>query len=195
MKYTLKKSLSVILALITALSCFTLISLAADSTDLTYTVKSDGTAGVKSCSKTAEGAVVIPAIVKIKGKSYDVTSIENNAFEGCKKITSVSIAEGITSIGSRAFADCTELADVYIPQSLFMCQYTAFNGCKSVTIHCYSSNYQLFTVYGINHNLNIDILGGDEEGGASDGDSALTNIIVNLIKKIILAILSLFMTK
>ncbi len=194
MKCTFKKSLSVILASIIILSCFGVVCSAAGSDALTYIVKSDGTAGVKECSETAKGSVVIPAIVKIKGKSYDVTSIENNAFENCKDITTVSIAEGITSIGSKAFSNCTALTDVYMPESLVICQYTAFNGCETVTIHCYSSNYQLFTVYGINANLNIDILDSEGNGISGSGDSGITEAIVNLIKKIILAILSLFMT-
>ena len=42
-----------------------------------------------------------------------MTSIGNNAFEGCNNLATVNIGNGIESIGSKAFAQCTELKDVY----------------------------------------------------------------------------------
>ncbi len=192
MKKTLKKLLSVILALTMLSGCFVFSSSAVNSEYLTYTVKDDGTAEVKKCNAAAEGAVVVPSVVTIKKKSYDVTSIGDSAFEGCTEVTSVSISEGIKSIGARAFANCTGLKDVYVPQTLSLCQYNAFSGCGKLTVHCYSSNYQFFTVYGINSNISLDIVDGEDSG--SDG-SGLTGTIVDLIKNIILMILSLFLGK
>lgn len=193
MKNTLTKLIAVILALTMISGCFVFSSSAVNSEYLTYTVKEDGTAELKKCSANAEGAVVVPSVVTIKKKSYDVTSIGDSAFEKCNKVTSVSISEGIKSIGARAFANCSALTDVYVPQSLSLCQYNAFSGCGKLTVHCYSSNYQFFTVYGINTNLSIKLVDGEEGSGAGGEDSGLSGFILDLIRSIILMILGLFM--
>ncbi len=190
MKKTLKKLMAVMLALTLLSGCFIFSVSAVNSEYLTYTVKEDGTAEVKKCSADAEGAVVVPSVVTIKKKSYDVTSIGDSAFEDCSKVTSVSISEGIKSIGARAFADCTELKDVYVPQTLSLCQYNAFSGCGKITVHCYSSNYQFFTVYGINSNISIKLVDGEE---VDSEDSGMTGTIVDLIRNIILMILNFFL--
>ncbi len=190
MKKTLKKLMAVILALTLIFGCFVFSASAVNSEYLTYTVKDDGTAELKKCNADAEGTVVVPSVVTIKKKSYDVTSIGDSAFEDCSKVTSVSISEGVKSIGARAFADCTALTDVYVPQTLSLCQYNAFSGCGKITVHCYSSNYQFFTVYGINSNLSIKIVDGEE---ADSEGSGMTGTIIDLIRNIILMILSLFL--
>jgi len=190
MKKTLKKLMAVILALTLLTGCFIFSVSAVNSEYLTYAVKEDGTAELKKCSAEAEGAVVVPSVVTIKKKSYDVTSIGDSAFEKCSKVTSVSISEGIKSIGARAFADCTELKDVYVPQTLSLCQYNAFIGCGNITVYCYSSNYQFFTVYGINTNLSIKIVDGEDADGE---DSGMTGTIIDLIRSIILAIINIFL--
>ncbi|MEE1321431.1 MAG: leucine-rich repeat protein [Acutalibacteraceae bacterium] len=148
MKNTLKKLIAVILALTVISGCFVFSSSAVNSEYLTYTVKEDGTAELKKCSTKAEGAVVVPSVVIIKKKSYDVTSIGDSAFEKCSKVTSVSVSEGIKSIGARAFADCTALTDVYVPQTLSLCQYNAFRvviKLRSTAIH-QIINFLPFTV-------------------------------------------------
>lgn len=195
MKKSLKKLISLALTFILCFGCFGIIGFAASDV-LTYAVTGDGTAEVVKCDEDAEGAIVIPSVVEIKGTSYNVSAIAESAFENCTSVASVSIAEGITSIGSRAFANCTALTDVYVPASLSVCQYTAFNGCGTVTVHCYSSNYQFFTVYGLNQNLKIDIIDSEEESGSIGGsDSGMTISIVEMIKRIILSILYLFLNR
>lgn len=190
MKKTLKKLVAVLLALTVIAGFFTFGVSAVNSEYLTYTVKEDGTAELKKCSADAEGAVVVPSMVTIKKKSYEVTSIGDSAFEGCNKVKSVSISEGVKSIGARAFADCVALNEVYVPQSLSLCQYNAFSGCGKVTVYCYSANYQFFTVYGINSNLSIVIV--DSEDSGAD-ESGMAGTIVDLIRGIILAILNIFL--
>ena len=60
-------------------------------------------------SNTYSGDIVIPSTVTYGGKTYNVTSIGESAFYGCRNITSISIPASITSIGGYAFYVCTNL--------------------------------------------------------------------------------------
>ena len=60
------------------------------------------------------GAVIIPENVTYNGSTYSVTSIEDEAFYGCKELTSVEISNSVTSIGEKAFYGCTKLTNVHI---------------------------------------------------------------------------------
>lgn len=66
-----------------------------------------------------------------------VTKINENAFNKCVKITSITIPDGITEIGRYAFANCKKLASVNLPETIQTIAYYAFGGCvnlKSVTL-------------------------------------------------------------
>ena len=62
-------------------------------------------------------------VVYGKGSRYSVvvregvTSIGDEAFNGCTGLTSVTFPEGLTSIGERAFYGCTRLTSVTVPDS------------------------------------------------------------------------------
>lgn len=64
------------------------------------------------------GNVVIPKSVNYHGKTYPVTSIDDNAFYNCANMTSVTIPNSVTSIGKNAFNACFSLASVTIPNSV-----------------------------------------------------------------------------
>ena len=49
------------------------------------------------------GKIVIPEIIEWDGANYSVTSIGNNAFNGCNDLVYVAIPNSVTSIGSAAF--------------------------------------------------------------------------------------------
>ena len=84
-------------------------------------------ATLKSVSSTSTN-VVIPSSITYNGKSYPVLAIDQNAFSGCKNITSITIPSSISgynmylgdgyksvpAIGSGAFTGCCNLTTVTI---------------------------------------------------------------------------------
>ena len=79
------------------------------------------------------GALVIPSSVTYSGKTYSVTSIGDEAFWGCYRLTSVTIPNSVTSIGETAFDGCSGLTSVTIPNSVTSIGSYAFFGCTSLT--------------------------------------------------------------
>ena len=62
-----------------------------------------------------------------------VTSIGNNAFYGCKALTSLTIPNNVTSIGYNAFGNCTGLTSITIPNSITSIGRSAFYKCSALT--------------------------------------------------------------
>lgn len=61
-----------------------------------------------------------------------VTSIGEFAFDGCNRITSVSIADTVTIIRKQAFTKCTSLGEITIPGSVTSIGEFAFYGCTTL---------------------------------------------------------------
>ena len=80
------------------------------------------------CDSEKSGSYTMPA---------SVTTIRDNAFSGCEKLTEVKISESVTDIVYAAFADCTALASVTLPSKLNSIGDFAFGGCtalKSISV-------------------------------------------------------------
>ena len=75
----------------------------------------------------------IPGSVTYNSVSYSVTSIGDDAFAGCRGLTSVTIPNSVTSIGDDAFAVCDGLTSVTIPNSVTSIGNSAFCGCSALT--------------------------------------------------------------
>ncbi len=99
---------------------------------ITYHIVSvaDKTVHVTGCSLT--GDVIIPARRQFQGVEFEVTEIGYYAF-GYKKMTSLTISEGITKIGHRAFQNCTSLKSVILPSSLKTICGQAFKSATALT--------------------------------------------------------------
>lgn len=75
-------------------------------------------------------------LVKYKGKGGkviipdSVTAIGDEAFRGCKSLTSVEIPSSVTSIEYGAFLGCKSLTSIKIPTSVERIEWRAFEGCK-----------------------------------------------------------------
>lgn len=74
------------------------------------------------------GDVVIPE----KARQVSVCTIWNNAFRGCKTLTSVSIPGSVKRIEWAAFKNCTALTDVVIAEGAEVLENEVFHGCKAL---------------------------------------------------------------
>ena len=72
-------------------------------------------------------------VTSYDGTLYSVVSIGNNAFSGCRNLTSVTMGNSITSIGEYAFNGCSALTSVTIPNSVKNIGSSAFQHCYDLT--------------------------------------------------------------
>ena len=79
------------------------------------------------------GDIVIPQNLEYEGVTYSVTNIGDNAFSGCKKLTSITIPNSVTSIGVSAFRYCSGLTSVTIPNKVITIGSFAFDYCNHLT--------------------------------------------------------------
>ncbi|MEI6602600.1 MAG: leucine-rich repeat domain-containing protein [Clostridia bacterium] len=75
------------------------------------------------------GAVVIPNSLG----GLALAAIYDGAFDGCTKVTSVSIPNSVVSISAYAFQGCTGLTTIALPDALTSVHITAFYGCTNLT--------------------------------------------------------------
>ena len=61
------------------------------------------------------GILTIPQTILIEGESYTVVGIDDMAFMGCAKLTSVAFPSTLKTIGEGAFYGCSRLTSVELP--------------------------------------------------------------------------------
>ena len=113
----------VVVCLIMSVICISLWAESVDIGGVKYSSNKNGTAKCKAgmlVKKGAQGSISISieSQVRINNIFYTVTEIEENAFKGCKSISSVVIPNTISKIGKCAFWDCKSLRSVVIPEML-----------------------------------------------------------------------------
>ena len=126
---------------------------ATDDSYFTFTELEDGTYSISWAWNTDFPAeVVIPweyngkPVTQVEEEAFDscdslksvtipssVTSIGYGAFGLCTSLTSVTISSGVTSIGVYAFASCYSLTSITIPNGVTSIGDGAFRGCESLT--------------------------------------------------------------
>lgn len=77
-------------------------------------------------------SVTIPETVIIKGVTYKVTKIADNAFKNFKRLTTVKMGKNVTTIGKNAFSGCTKLKNVTIGKNVTAIGDKAFYKCTSL---------------------------------------------------------------
>ena len=87
---------------------------------------------VEVVANSYTGGIVIPETVTL-GNTFSVVSIGDNAFSGCRGLTTITIPNSVTNIGGGAFSDCRGLTTITIPNSVTNIGYSAFWGCSSLT--------------------------------------------------------------
>lgn len=80
-------------------------------------IKAGAEVSLVGTNKTAK-SVTIPAVIKVKGVTYKVTSIGTKAFNGSKKLTKVTVGANIKKISNNAFFKCKSLKTVTIKSVL-----------------------------------------------------------------------------
>ena len=101
-----------------------------DGEQITYNLNFEGDSyTLARCTIFFQGAVNVPS--EYNGKP--VTRVDDDAFEDCTGITSVTIPDSVTEIGSYAFKGCSGLTEVEISTGITAIWHGAFQGCASLT--------------------------------------------------------------
>ena len=123
-----------LLALLMAVTAATAFAYDFEVDGIYYNKLSDGTSvEVTSGDKKYTGSVTIPSQVTYSGTTYSVTSIGEDAFYNCLRLTSVTIPNSVTEIGWYAFEYCSGLTSVTIPNSVTEIGKYAFDSCTGLT--------------------------------------------------------------
>lgn len=91
------------------------------SVEISSTVTSIGNSAFRDSSIIS---VSIPSSVK---------TISDSAFQGCKNLSSVTMAEGLETIRQNAFCACTSLTSIALPASIVEVGSAAFFECQKMT--------------------------------------------------------------
>lgn len=137
---------------------------------ITYTLS--GTSATVSGGPSA-GDVVIPSTIESDGTTYTVTaiaqkafqnggitsvsipatvtSIGNYAFDGCKSLTTATLAEGTAklTLGTYLFRNCSALTAIDVPATVTAIPNYAFDGCSSLRTATFKEGLTKFGTYSL----------------------------------------------
>lgn len=128
----------------------------ADAGGLSYSLEGEEATVIKASEKIGAytGDIDIPSKISVGGKDYtvsaidaksfmesDITSVKvpgtvgsigTSAFDGCARLTEVSLSEGLKEIGMYAFSE-TPIESIVLPSSIESAGYYGFLDCKSLS--------------------------------------------------------------
>ncbi|MBQ6191850.1 MAG: leucine-rich repeat protein [Bacteroidaceae bacterium] len=78
------------------------------------------------------GDIVIPEQITYKGQTYNVRSVDENAFAYQEELTSVKFPSTVRAFSACAFIGCTKLRQVSASDNLLVIGSSAFTGCTSL---------------------------------------------------------------
>lgn len=84
---------------------------------------------VSECDRSAEGIIIIYN----NYLGISVESVEEEAFNNCRKISSVFIQDGLKNISKSAFKCCYKLSTISLPESIISIDDHAFYYCTSLS--------------------------------------------------------------
>ncbi len=93
-----------------------------------YDVLADNTIGVTEVSKNVTGAMEIPS----RYDGYLVTTIADEVFKSCKKLTSITTPDTLKNIGENVFYGCTGLTSVKLNGTGVSLGSRAFYNCRAL---------------------------------------------------------------
>ena len=76
----------------------------------------------EACDHEYSGAVVIPDSLTYRSRTYRVTGIDDYAFCGCSKMTSITIPPSVWGVGIAAFDGCEGLKEIHISDLSAWCE-------------------------------------------------------------------------
>ena len=101
--------------------------------DIKYTVQNGDLVVIGYNETFFKGEARIISKLKYHGRTMNVVGIGDQAFQGCSRLTSVTIPNSVTSIGHDTFRDCSSLTCVIIGSGVTSIGTGAFLGCSSLT--------------------------------------------------------------
>ena len=110
--------------------CYRLTGIHVDGDNPNYSSDDYGVLFDKEKNRLIQAPCILPARYEIP---CGVKSIGDQAFRGCKDVTTVAIPDTVTTIGFASFADCTRLPAISIPCSVTSVGDQAFSCCESLT--------------------------------------------------------------
>lgn len=94
-------------------------------------------------------SMVDRSITEVKAEDLQgITSIEQEAFDWCDKLTSIELPDSIITIMKYAFANCYSLKTITIPKNVVSIRDRAFSGCR-----------ELVSIYLLNKDTTVDLSG------------------------------------
>ena len=125
---------------------------------------------------TEPGEDPVPNLTTIDLSNTKVTSIGDNAFISCTKLTTITLPSTLTTIGNSAFHSCSSLASFSVPGSVTTIGAQAFDYCDNLadftfeasntTLNC-PANIACTTNFNMYRNVNLT-------GGMANGIKKLT---------------------